>query len=57
MEYMFWFCLDDIKCCMNDKKKKYVLVWPIVLNTWLVNRGTNLSREEVLALENIGFQM
>jgi hypothetical protein len=55
MEYEFWFYPDDIKGCVSGSKKKYVLDWPIVPNTWSVKIGTNLSREEVLALEDVGF--
>jgi hypothetical protein len=57
VEYEFWFCPDDIKCCVSGSKKKYVLDWPIVPNTWPVKIGTNLSREEVLALEDARFQL
>ena len=57
VEYEFWLCHDDIKRCVNDNKKKYMLDWPIVSNTWLVKIGTNLSREQVLALENVRFQL
>ena len=42
---------------MSGNKKKYVLHWPIVPNTWPVKIGTDLLREEVLALENVGFQL
>jgi hypothetical protein len=42
---------------VNDSKKKYVLDWPIVPNTWLVKISTNLSKDEVLALEDAGFQL
>ena len=57
VEYEFWFCLDDIKRCVSDTKKTYVLDWPTVPNTWPVKMGTNLSREEVLALEDAEFQL
>jgi hypothetical protein len=57
VEYEFWFCPDDIKRCVSGSKKKYVLDWPIVPNTWPVKIGTNLSRKEVLALEDVGFQL
>jgi hypothetical protein len=57
MEYEFWFCHDDIKRCVSGSKKKYVLDWPIIPNTWHVKIGTNLSRHEVLALEDAGFQI
>ena len=57
VEYGFWFCPDDIKQCVSGSKKKYVSDWPIVPNMWPVKIGTNLSREEVLALEDAGFQL
>ena len=57
VEYEFWFCPDDIKRCVNGTKKKYVLDWPTMPNTWPVKMDTNLSREEVLALEDVGFQL
>ena len=49
VEYDFWFCPNDIKCCVSDNKKKYVLDWPIIPNTWPV------KREEVLTLEDAIF--
>jgi hypothetical protein len=51
VEYEFWFCPDDIKRCVSGTKKKYVLDWPTMPNTWPVEMYVNLSREEVLALE------
>ena len=42
---------------MSGSKKKYVLDWPVVPNTWPMKIGTNLLREEVLALEDAGFQL
>ena len=57
VEYEFWFCPDDIKHCVSGTKKKYVLDWPIVPNTWPMKMGTYLSREEVLALKDVGFQL
>ena len=57
VEYEFWFCHDDIKRCVSGNKKMYVLDWPVVPNTWPVKIGTNLSRQEVLALKDVGFQL
>ena len=37
--------------------REVVLGWPIVPNTWLVKIGTNLMKEEVLALEKVVFQL
>ena len=42
---------------MSGSKKKYVLDWPTVPNTWPMKIGTKLSREEVLALEDVEFQL
>jgi hypothetical protein len=53
----FGFSPDDIKRCISGTKKIYVLDWLIVSNTWPVKIGTNLSREDVLAFENAGFQL
>lgn len=55
--YDYWFCRDDIKCCVNGSKKKCVLGWLIVPSTWPVNIGINMLKEEVLMLEDIGFQL
>jgi hypothetical protein len=55
VEYEFWFCLDDIKRCVSGTKKNYVLDWPTVPNTWPVKMCVNLSREEMLALEDVEF--
>ena len=52
-----WFCLDDIKRCVNGSMNNYLLDWPIVPNTWPVKIGTNLSKEDVLTFEGAGFQL
>ena len=57
VKYEFWFYPDDIKRCVSGNKTKYVLDRPIVPNTWPVKIGTNLSRDEVLALVDVGFQL
>ena len=54
-EYEFWFCPDDIKRCVSGSMNKYVLDWPIVPNTWPVKINSNLSQEEVVAFEDVGF--
>jgi hypothetical protein len=55
VEYEFWFCPDNIKHCVSGTKKKYVLDWPTVPNTWPMKLCVNLSRDEVLALEDAEF--
>ena len=57
MEYEFWFCPDNIKRCVSGNKKKYVLHWLAVPSIWPMKISTNLSRQEVLALEDAGFQL
>jgi hypothetical protein len=57
VKYEFWFCPNDIKRCVNENNKKYVLDSHVVTNLWLVKIGTNLSRQEILALEDTGFQL
>ena len=57
VEVDFWFCTDDIKHCVSGNKKAWVLDWPAVPPTWPVKLGTNLTREEVFALEDVGFQL
>ena len=57
MEYKFWFCPDDIKCCVSENNKKYVLDWLVTPNIWHVKIFTSLLRHEVLALEDVGFQL
>ena len=37
--------------------KKYVLDWPIVPKTWPVKINSNVSKEEVVAFEDAGFQL
>ena len=57
VEVDFWFCADDIKHCVSGNKKAWVLDWPTVPPTWPVKLGTNLTREEVFVLEDVGFQL
>jgi hypothetical protein len=45
VEYTLWFFYNDIKHCISGNKK-YLLDWPIVLNTWPEKIGTKLCREE-----------
>ena len=53
----FGFAIDDIKCCVNGQKIEYVLHWHVVLNTWLLKIGINISWEKVLVLEYVMFQL
>ena len=53
----FFFCNDDIKPCVKGTKRKWVISVPEIPATWSVKRGTNLSKQKILALEAAGFQL
>ena len=53
----FFFCNDDIERCVKGTKRKWVISVPKIPATWPVKRGTNLSKQEILALEAAGFQL
>jgi hypothetical protein len=57
VEYEFWTCHDDIKGCVKGNKKKYMVDWLIIHNTWQVKISTNTSKEEVLVFEDTRFQL
>ena len=53
----FFFCNDDIERCVKGTKRRWVKSKPEVPNVWPVKIGTNLSRKEILDLEQAGFQL
>jgi hypothetical protein len=53
----FWFCGDDIECCVKGSKRKWVIDWPEVPDVWPILTGTTLSREETLLLRHAGFRL
>ena len=53
----FFFCNDDIERCVKGTKRKWVISVPEIPATWPVKRDTNLSKQEILALEAAGFQL
>ena len=55
VEVDLWFCADGIKRCVSRNKKAWVLDWLAIPPTWPIKLGTNLTREEVFALEDAGF--
>ena len=57
VEAEYWFCPDDINRCVKGSKKPFVLHWPAVPQSWPVKIGTTLTRQEVLDLEDAGFQL
>lgn len=53
----FYFCNDDIERCVKGSKRRWVKSKPEVPEVWPVKIGTNLSRKEILDLEQAGFQL
>jgi hypothetical protein len=53
----FWFCPDDIERYVKGSKRSWVLDWPQVPNIWPVLSGTNLTRKEILLLQDAGFKL
>jgi hypothetical protein len=53
----FFFYNDDIERCMKGSKRKWIKSKPDVPDIWPVKLGTNLTKKEILALENAGFHL
>ena len=53
----FFFCNDDIERCVKGTKRKWIISVPEIPTTWLVKRGTNPSKQEILTFEAAGFQL
>jgi hypothetical protein len=53
----FWFCPDDIERCVKGTKCSWILDWPQVPHVWPVLSGTNLTRQETLLLQDVGFKL
>jgi hypothetical protein len=51
----FFFYNDDIEGCVKGTKRRWVKSKPDVPNVWPVKIGTNLSKKEILELEQAGF--
>jgi hypothetical protein len=51
----FFFCNDDIERCVKGTRRRYIQSRSIIPSIWPVKIGTNLSKKEILDLENIGF--
>ena len=62
-QMQFFFCSDDIERCVKDSRRKWIIPYsdtqerPPVPTIWPVKIGTNLTRSEIVALENAGFQL
>jgi hypothetical protein len=53
----FWFCPNDIERCVKGSKCSWVLDWPQVPDVWPILSGTNLTHEETLLLQDVGFKL
>ena len=59
----FVFCPDDIVRCVKGPRRKWIMPFsagqdkPPILPIWPVKIGTNLTRSEIFAFENAGFQL
>ena len=62
-QMQFFFCSDDIERCVKGSRRKWIIPYfdtqerPPVPTVWPVKIGTNLTRSEIVALENAGFQL
>ena len=59
----FFFCADDIERCVKGHRRRWIEPFsdyeerPPIPSVWPVKIGTNLTRSEIEALENAGFQL
>jgi hypothetical protein len=53
----FFFCNDDIECCVKGTRPKWIESRPDIPSIWPLKIGTNLSAKEILDLESAGFQL
>ena len=59
----FFFCFDDIERCVKGSRCKWIIPYsdtherPCVPTIWPIKIGTNLTRSEIVALENAEFQL
>jgi len=53
--HKFWFCHNDLNCCVGRLGEKYVVDRFHVLPMWHVQEGTNVNQNEVIMLEKTSF--
>ena len=62
-QMQFFFCSNDIERCVKGSRCKWIIPYsdtqerPPVPTIWPIKIGTNLTRSEIVALENAGFQL
>ena len=52
-----WFCADDITRCVHGTVRESIIDRPQPPAVWPMKIGTNLTQQEVLALECAGFRL
>ncbi len=52
--HKFWFCHDDLLCCVGGTSRKYAFNRPTLPSLWPMQLGKNLTQIEVVALEEVG---
>jgi hypothetical protein len=57
IRHKFWFCANDLTCCVGGIGRKYYVDRPLVPSMWSMQVGTNLTHFEVTTLEEAGFVM
>jgi hypothetical protein len=53
----FWFYCNDIEHRVQGTKHSWIINWPQVLDVWPVLSGTNLTRQEILLLQDASFKL
>jgi len=53
--HKFWFHVNDMNCCARGTMHKYMLVKPTILESWHVQKGTNLTQDEIKPLDEASF--
>lgn len=57
VECKFWPCLDDIKHYVKWQQEEVCVDWPMIPSTWLLKIAINLTREEVLVVDDGALQL
>lgn len=53
----FFFCDNDIERYVKGSRQRWVKSRPNVPDIWPIKFGTNHTKKEILALENVGFHL
>jgi hypothetical protein len=53
----FFFCNNDIERCIEDTRRNWINSRSNVPNIWLMKIGANLTKKQILDLENASFQL